>query len=51
MFKRIFSTTIILSIIAASLLYASGARQPAFVISAQAADTSLSSYAGIDCLY
>jgi len=47
MFKRIFSTTVILAIIAASLFFASGTQQPAFVNTAQAAPISLSSYAGM----
>ncbi len=47
MIKRIFSTTIILAIIAASFLYASTAQQPAVVSSVQAAATNLSGYAGI----
>lgn len=47
MIKKLFSSTAILAIIAASFLFASTAQQPAFVNPVQAASTTLSGYAGI----
>ncbi|MAT44893.1 MAG: hypothetical protein CL609_21385 [Anaerolineaceae bacterium] len=47
MIKKLFSSTAILAIIAASFLFASTAQQPAFINPVQAASTTLSGYAGI----